>query len=157
MPREVGQLGLNLKPEHPVLKSMDTSQQLEVNASPNSSAKRLHPEDISVGDSLAVAQISYQYPSFMWCGTELSWNSSDHVVQLTFLPADFELLFVKSICIPFVFCKTTAGKHKVIDVRQVELARLDPSFALQVQKGLTDDDSGKSKKRKRKDKKKKRK
>lgn len=130
---------------------MDTAQQSEINDSTLTAARRLHPEDIQIGDNVALAHVSYQYPSFLWCGVDLAMLPADRIVQLSFLPSEFELLVVKSICLPFVFCKSNDGQHKVFDLRQSELMKVDRAFAASVRKGHKLDSrsskNGKKKKR----------
>jgi hypothetical protein len=76
---------------------------------------------------------------------------ADRIVQLTFRPSGFELLVVKSICLPFVFCKTIKGKPQVLDLRQVELMKLDEGFADAVRAGRKQNSkSSKTKKAKKK-------
>ena len=108
-------------------------------------ARILHPEDIAAGDDVALAKISYQFPSFLWCGADLSFLSRDHKVDITFLPADEPRPFiVKSVCLPFVLCESETGKHNVFDTRLVQLMKLDREFAASVRNAL--DQNGKSKK-----------
>ena len=132
---------------------MSITGPIEIANSALTAARKLHPEDISVGDAVTVGQVSYQFPSFVWCGVDQSILPADRIVRLVFLPTEFELLTVKSICVPFVFCKTLEGKHAVYDVRQVELMKLDQGFAATVREGRKQDtkaDKTRKSKKKRK-------
>ena len=96
-------------------------------------ARKLHPEDISVGDDVALSEVSYQFPSFFWCGADHAILPPESQVRITFLPIEEpQTLKVKSICLPFVLCTLADGKHQVYDVRQVQLVRLDRGFAQKV-------------------------
>jgi len=41
---------------------------------------------------------------------------------------------VKSICLPYVLCRTTQGTHVVHDLRKTQLVKLDTSYAQSVRK-----------------------
>lgn len=47
-----------------------TREQFESTAVELKVARRLAAEDISVGDEVAVSEVSYQYPSFLWTGAD---------------------------------------------------------------------------------------
>ena len=106
-------------------------------------ARRLHPEDIGIGDHLAILLVSHEFPSSLWCGVDVTRLPPEQTVRLTFLPyEEFECLKVKSVCLPFVLCKSCRNRHKVIDVRQVQLAKLDPAFARAVRKHASSGSAG---------------
>lgn len=93
-------------------------------------AKPLHPEDITVGDDVAILFTSSQYPTFTWYGFDTSILPIEQPIAITYLPyGDQEALVVQQICLPFVLCKTFDNRHRYLDVRQFQLARLDKSFA----------------------------
>ena len=118
-------------------------------AAPLSVVRRLPPEDIRVGDDVALYEITCQVPSFMWCGADPITLPVDRPVRLTYLASDHQIpLKVKSICLPLVLCELPEKKHRVFDVRQVQLVRVDPEFATQVRKAFSS--RKKVKKRKRK-------
>jgi len=71
-------------------------------------------------------------------------------------------LVVQQICLPFILCKTFDDRHRYLDIRQVQLARLNKSFAvadrkarLHDQKAASSENDKASKKKKRCKKKKK--
>lgn len=113
--------------------------------------RRLPPEDIRVGDDVALYEITYQVPSFLWCGADPVTLPTDRPVQLTYMACDNPTpLKVKGVCLPFVLCEAIDEVHHVYDVRQVQLVRLDERFASLVRR-VTRTKSRKSK-RKRKQK-----
>lgn len=119
-------------------------------------SKKLHPEDIAIGDNVAVSEVAFQYASFMWFGVDSTVLPPHEVVQLTYYPTDTnEPLIVKTICLPFVLCEQVDAQHVVLDLRRTQLVRLDPSFAHSVRKALKANESNsksikKSKKKKSK-------
>ena len=133
----------------PVMEFADT--QLESTASQLSVARPLHPEDITVGDHVALSQVAYQYPSFCWFGADLAVVSAERPVRMTYLPlGNHDAMKIASLCLPFVLCELSDGTHVVHDTRQVELVRLNTEFAASVRNAMRDDDSTRKKKRKRK-------
>lgn len=99
-------------------------------------ARRLHPEDVRVGDDVAIFLVSHEFPSSLWCSADVTRLPPEQPVKLTFLPfEEFECLKVKSVCLPFILCKSCRNRQRVLDVRQVQLAKLDPGFAKRVRKG----------------------
>lgn len=116
-------------------------------------AKRLHPEDICVGDDIALSEVAYQYLSFHWCGADATILPPERPVRVTFLPphGDNQPLKIKSVCLPFVLCETVNGKHKLYDVRQIQFVKLDSDFAQKVRDAFNEKKESKKKsKRKRK-------
>lgn len=96
----------------------------------SAAAKLLHPEDISVGDNVALAIQSYNYPSFFWCMADPAIMPPDETVRLSFLPTGTSKPFkVVAVCLPFVLCEKVDGKYQTFDVRRVQLMRLAPEFA----------------------------
>lgn len=95
-----------------------------------SAAKLLHPEDISVGDEVAPAIWSYDYPTFFWCGADTTIMPPDETIRLNFLPSETSKPFkVVAVCLPFVLCEKVDGKFTTFDVRKTKLMRLAPEFA----------------------------
>ena len=121
-------------------------------------SRKLHPEDIAIGDNVAVSEVAYQYAPYMWFGVDSSVLPPHEVVQLTYYPNDsHEPLIVKSVCLPFVLCEQVDTVHVVFDLRQTQLARLDPTFATAVRKALKANVSNSKSRKKSKKKKSKRK
>ena len=97
--------------------------------SPFSVAKSLAPEDVRVGDYVAVLHEVCEAPSFWWpCDSTL--GQRDEVVRLVFTPRDSgEPLKVCAVCLPFVLVKPAKGKVRALDVRRFQLARLNADYA----------------------------
>ena len=93
-------------------------------------ARRLHPEDLKVGDDIVITEVSHQYGTFAWCGLNSFEFPADEVVTLTYLAIDSHFpQKVVSICLPFLLCEQVDSKHVIHDVRSVQLARLESGFA----------------------------
>jgi len=113
-------------------------------------SRRVHPEDFNVGDHVAISEIIYEYGTFCWCGLDSYQYPPDELIRLTVRPSEgHQPLTVKSICLPLVHVKKIDGKHTVLDLRQTQLVRLDPTFAAAVRKSYKSD-LRKEKKKKRK-------
>ena len=126
-------------------------------------AKPLHPEDLVVGDLVAVLFTSSQYATFNWYGFDTTMQPIEKPISVTYLPyGDQAALIVQQICLPFVLCKTFDDRHRYLDIRQVQLARLSKEFAVadraarkHDQEAATSENEKTSKKKKRRKKKKK--
>ena len=120
-------------------------------------SKLVHPEDLVVGDSVVVSARTHQLASFFWCGVDSFQFPPDELIELTFLAVGNHYpQSVKSICLPFVLCQRIDKTHVVHDLRRLQLARLDESYAKAVRKAYKADKKRKAQK-KRKSKKKNRK
>jgi hypothetical protein len=88
-------------------------------------AKTLAPEDIQVGDMIAVLSASREIrPQY--------WNSIPGMEnrRVSYIPTDGGApQRVKAICLPFVFVKHPSGHVKPLDIRLCEIARLSPTYA----------------------------
>lgn len=93
-------------------------------------AKPLHPEDLAVGDDVVILFTSSQYPTFNWYGFDTGMQPIEKPISVTYLPfGDQGALVVQQICLPFVLCRTFDDRHRYLDIRQVQLARLSKAFA----------------------------
>lgn len=110
---------------------------------------KVHPEELSVGDAVVVSEVTYQYPSFLWCGVDPVTLPPQDAVSIKFKAFDAEPLIVKAICLPYVVCQPVKGEAIVYDLRLAQLVKLDAQFAKTARAAL----EGKPKK-KRKSKKK---
>lgn len=100
-------------------------------------AKRLHPEDLQLGDFVAISEFSCEYLPFLWDGVDPIRLPPDKPVRLKFLACDdHQAQEVKSVCLPFVLCQQTDGSHIIHDVRSVQLTRLDSEYAKAVRKAF---------------------
>ncbi len=92
-------------------------------------AKPIAPEDIRVGDYLALLEITLQYGSFNWCMADPITLPPSEPVSITWqghfggMP-----LKVKSICLPFLLVKSPHGEMASLDVRHCRLARISSEY-----------------------------
>ncbi len=92
-------------------------------------AKVLAPEDVRVGDYVALLLVVCEVPSFWWCGG-VGTTRPDEPIRIPFLVENGGVpLEVRSICLPFVLVKSPGGEHRSLDVRRYRLARLDRGYA----------------------------
>lgn len=92
-------------------------------------AKTLAPEEICVGDYVAVLYEIHETPSFWWC-SDATMSSRDELVRLVYTPRKSgEPLEVRAVCLPFVVARRCTGKAMSLDVRKTRLARLTPDYA----------------------------
>ncbi len=111
-------------------------------------ADRVHAEDLSIGDDVAVFAVTLEFVSFLWCPADLSLLPPSEPVRIALRPyTEHEPLKVRAICLPFLLCERPEGKHIVHDVRRVELVRLSASFAKRVRSALRRDKKMKDEKR----------
>ena len=105
---------------------------LEANADASQMAASVAPEDIHCGDYIAVLNVIYEYPSFLWCCDAASVQPDEPVrIQLQQRGGGTPLK-VKAICLPFVFVKTPNGKSFTYDIRQTQFVRLNADYAKEV-------------------------
>ena len=120
-------------------------------------ARLVHPEDLAVGDRVAVSSVTYELATYLWCGADSFQFPPDELIRLTFKATDGHYpMTIKSICLPYVLCKCIGKQHVVHDLRQTQLTRLDRDFADAVVKAY-EQDKKLNQKKKRKSKKKNRK
>ena len=148
-------LGLDCVPD-----VMDTSNTIRESSTSHEScvARRLHPEDIEVGHRVAISELSYQYPTFLWCGADFSTHSPSVPVRISYLPCgEKRPMEVRAVCLPFVLCSEGDGPSLVLDIRQVQLVKVSTAFAEQVDKAFATSSSDKKKNKKKRKKNRKRK
>ena len=112
-------------------------------------AKRVAGEDLARGDYVTVMTEMEEYPSFFWlCDAPLL--AIDELVCLKRKPPTAgQPLKVIDICLPFVLVEQMKGKHKTLDLRTCELARLDAHYGKQAWKLLSKQQKKRKSKRKR--------
>jgi hypothetical protein len=92
-------------------------------------AKVLAPEDLRVGDYVALLHVVWELPSFFWCGG-IGTNRPEEPVCLPLMPNNGGVPYrVRSVCLPFVLVKSPTGAPRHLDVRRYRLARLDRAYA----------------------------
>jgi hypothetical protein len=91
-------------------------------------ASTVAPEDLRRGDFVAILNRTCEAPSFLWaCGS--ASLAPDEPVRIRWRTREGGLpLKITAICLPFVFLKTPRGRYRSIDVRQVELVRLNADY-----------------------------
>jgi hypothetical protein len=92
-------------------------------------AKVLAPEDVRVGDYVAILHVVYELPSYLWCGHSSSVPIDEPVRLALMPPLGGVPLQVHSLCLPFLLVKTASGALRNLDVRRHHLARLDTAYA----------------------------
>jgi hypothetical protein len=86
------------------------------------------PEDLRCGDFIAVLNVILELPSFLWCDSMAA--DSERMVRVRCFAWEGGMpLKVMEICLPFVLVKSPSGMFQSIDVRQVELVRLNKRYA----------------------------
>ena len=110
------------------------------------SSRKVHPENLRVGDYVAIASVTYEIPSFLWCGLDHIAYPPDQTIDIAFTKSADENapLLVKSVCLPFVLCKSVDGDHRLIDLRRTALLKLDNTFGQEAAKSLTKKSKSKS-------------
>jgi len=108
-------------------------------------ARRVAAEDVARGDYLALLNEIYQAAPFLWdCDSHLT--ASNEPISIRFrAPGAGSPMRVVAICLPFVFVKMPRYGHRTLDLRSVEVVRLDPHYARRAWRGLR----GKKKRSKR--------
>lgn len=102
-------------------------------------------EDLRVGDFVALLNVVYEYPSWLWM-SDAAVLPPDQPVRIRLREDSAgEPLRVLDICLPFVFVDTPSGSKRTLDLRGCQLARLDAGFAKRTRKALR----GKRKRRRR--------
>jgi hypothetical protein len=110
-------------------------------------AKALAPEEIRPGDYVALLNIVYELPSFLWCD-DAALMPREQPVRIQFTPESGSApLKVKSVCLPYVLVKHPAGRKFTLDVRRSKLARLGTDFAEVAWESLKSQRSKKKKRR----------
>jgi hypothetical protein len=105
-------------------------------ASPSELASYVAPEDLECGDYVAILSVLHEYPSFFWC-CDVALSAREEPVRIQRMDVDDGTpLKIKAICLPFVFAKDAAGKHRTLDIRLCRLARLSPDYGRKVWKAL---------------------
>jgi hypothetical protein len=99
-------------------------------------ASRLAPEDLRPGQDVAVLTETFECPTFLWCG-EIPGARPDEAVRLHLMSRDGgRPLRIKSVCLPFLLAIRPDGKSRLLDVRRVQLVKLDPNYARLVRKAI---------------------
>lgn len=115
-------------------------------------AATVAPEDLRPGDFISVLNETFELPSFLWADSPIAGR--DELVRIRCCASGAGApLKVKAICLPFVFVKTSHGFAYAVDVRRVQLVRLQKQYVKASWK-KPKSDSVKAKRKKSKNKKK---
>lgn len=105
-------------------------------APPPSLAATVAPEDLRLGDMVALLNETWEYPSFLWC-PDASMLTPDEPVRIRWRSSSAGLpLKVRAVCLPFVFLEDPQRQYRTVDIRQVEFVRLERRYARMVWKRL---------------------
>ena len=99
-------------------------------------ASTVYGEDIARGDYVALLNETVEVPSYLWdsCGVSLP---PQELVHLKLIPCDAgQPLKVIEVCLPFVYAKSANRETITIDIRRLQIVRLDRRCAKTVWKEL---------------------
>ncbi|MCB9853227.1 MAG: hypothetical protein H6819_09045 [Phycisphaerales bacterium] len=100
--------------------------------------RALAPEDIRIGDYVAITQLVLELPSFFW--NDATSRDPSTPVRLPWTPGDGGLpRRVVDVCLPFVFVQEPDGRHSTLDTRRHRLARLNKRYARAALKRMAQD------------------
>ncbi|MCA9260530.1 MAG: hypothetical protein KDA61_15060 [Planctomycetales bacterium] len=92
-------------------------------------ARTLAPEDVRVGDYVSLLYVVRELPAVFFCD---DWQglAPDEMLRFRTLPEMAgEPLKVQAVCLPFVLVKRANGERRPLDLRRVQVARLDRNYA----------------------------
>jgi hypothetical protein len=92
-------------------------------------AESLAAEDIRCGDVIAILDVIYEFPSFLWPGESYVLPPDEPVCVRLRSHHTGKPLKVEAICLPYVLVKAPDGCHKTLDVRRCRLVRLSRAYA----------------------------
>ncbi len=93
------------------------------------------PEDLKIGDFVAVLNEIAEYPAIVWCDPGM--DATDDLVRVQFCATDGGMpLKVKAICLPFVYVESPVGSTQTIDIRRIQLVRLKKRYSKTIWKDL---------------------
>jgi hypothetical protein len=94
-------------------------------------AASIAPEDVRCGSYVAVLNEIVELPPWLCCGPAVA----DDPVRVRYRAMDAGVpLKVLAVCLPFVCAKSADGQLTTLDIRQVELVRLEEHYARTVWK-----------------------
>ena len=97
-------------------------------------SRTVSPEDLAVGDYIAITRYVIEAPSFFWCCDE-SIRQREELARIWLMPRDIQPpLKVYDICLPFVLTKTADRRYKSLDLRMLQVVRVDPKYGRKVRK-----------------------
>ena len=126
---------------------------MKTNAPEIATARTIAPEDIQVGDNVALLQVGFEFPTFLWND---SCHDRDTPVRISFRPHQSigEPLKVLAVCLPFIVVSNTYQRRFAVDIRACRLGRLNADYVRAYKPNNTKKKKKKRKKGKSKGKKK---
>lgn len=98
------------------------------------------PEDLKRGDFVTLFYEICELPTYLW--GEMAAEHGPFVRTRNYTENAGLPLRVKGVCLPFVFVSTPTGPCVTLDVRRMQLARLDRRYAKLVWRELQKPASG---------------
>jgi hypothetical protein len=99
-------------------------------------ATRLAPEDLRPGQDVAILAEIFECPTWLW-HCEAPGFRPDELVRLQALGRSTgRPLRIKAVCLPFVLVTRSDGKSRTLDIRRVQLVKLDRGYAKLVRKAM---------------------
>ncbi|HWL09421.1 MAG TPA: hypothetical protein VNQ76_13520 [Planctomicrobium sp.] len=99
-------------------------------------ARILAPEEVRCGDFVSLLNEVIEIPSFFWCGDQVMSPPEEPIRWCRRVPDAGVPYRVVSVCLPFVCLRGPGKSVKMIDMKQVQLARLSRSYGKRVWKLL---------------------
>ncbi len=112
---------------------MDTL--VETNCTTNVAA-RVAGEDIKSGDYITALTEMYEFPSFLWCGSDCNLAAEEPIKMVLRAGDAGQPNKVFAVCLPFVYGKRVGGGIEIFDVRKHQIVRLDREIGRTVWKRL---------------------
>ncbi len=111
-------------------------------------AVRVAPEDLKIGDFVAVLNEIAEYPAIVWCDPGV--DAADDLVRVQFCATDAGMpLKIKALCLPFVYVASPVGATQTLDLRRIQLVRLKKRYSKTIWKDLRKKSSRKKRSRKK--------
>jgi hypothetical protein len=99
-------------------------------------ATRLAPEELRPGQDVAILSEIIECPTWLW-HCEAPGSRVDELVRLQVIGRHSgRPLRIKAVCLPFVLVTKCDGKPRTLDVRRVQVVKLDRGYAKLVRKAL---------------------
>ena len=123
---------------------------MEAVISKTRTTRTIAPEDIRVGEHVAILKVSYEYLSFLWCFDSTGDKSTP--VRVTFLPFQDvgQPLKVLAVCLPFVVVSRSNSRKFSIDVRACQIGRVHEDYVAAMKPDKKPEKKKKERKKKKK-------
>jgi len=92
-------------------------------------AATIYGEDVGCGDFVALLNVTWELPSYLWNSCDALLPSHE-LIRLKVIPSEAgQPLKVFAVCLPFIYARTARGEMKTIDLRRVQIVRLNCASA----------------------------